>query len=121
MNGGARSPVVSSRERILIVRLAALGDVVMASTIVTRVRAERPGAHVTWLTSIGARPLVELFGVDEIVAVDDRRLLAGSIAVKLSSLARVWRTLAGRRFDIVVLAHADPRFRADPLGHIAAL
>ena len=111
VNRLAQPPMPISRERILIVRLAALGDVVLTSTIVTRIRAERPGAHITWLTSDGARPLVELFGVDEILTVDERRLLGGSTATRLASLGRLWARLAGRRFDVALLAHADARYR----------
>ena len=101
----------TARERVLVVRIAGLGDVVMASTIVTRIRVERPLAHVTWLTGEAARPLVELFGVDEIVTVDERRLLGTSVAARAAGLASVWRKLAGRKFDIVALAHADSRYR----------
>ena len=101
----------TARERVLIVRIAGLGDVVMASTVVTRLRVERPTAHITWLTGEGARPLVELFGVDEIVTVDERRLFGGSVAARLASLAAVWRRLAGRKFEMAVLAHADARYR----------
>lgn len=111
MNWVAGSSVSKSGERILIVRLAALGDIILASTILTRIRAERPRAQVTWLTSDGARPLVELFGVDEILTVDERRLLGASTATRAASLVRVWSRLAGRRFDVVVLAHADPRYK----------
>lgn len=98
-------------KRFLIVRIAALGDVAVSSTVVTRIRAEHPGAHVTWLCGVGARELVALFGVDEIVTADEQRLLRGSPLRRAVEIARVWRVLAGRRFDIVVMLHADPRYR----------
>ena len=71
---------LQSREHILIIRLVALGDLITATTLVERIRAERPGARVSWLVGNGGASLVRLFpGVDEVIAVDEQRLLRGSI------------------------------------------
>ena len=68
-----------SRGRYLIVKLAALGDVVMASTLVGAIRARDAEAHITWLCGSGVAPLVGLFdGVDEVVEVNELALLRGS-------------------------------------------
>lgn len=99
-------------ERILVIRIAALGDVVMASTVLQRIRAEAPGAHVTWLCGEGAAPIVRLFdGVHEIITVDERRLLRGGPLERGREIWRVWVALARRRFDRVLLGHPDPRYR----------
>jgi heptosyltransferase II len=104
---------VTSGERILIVKLGALGDVVMTSTIVARARRERPGSRVTWMCGRSVAPLVRAYdGVDEIIEVDDRALLTGGFAQRVTALAAVWAKIAGRRFDLVVIAHRDPRYRA---------
>ncbi|CAN5920110.1 lipopolysaccharide heptosyltransferase I [soil metagenome] len=44
--------------RILIVRLSALGDVIMASGLVPALRAIYPQAHLAWLTESPAAPLL---------------------------------------------------------------
>jgi hypothetical protein len=99
--------------RYLIVKLAALGDVVMASTIVSAIRARDPDAHVTWLCGRRVEALVQLFeGVDLVLTVDEHSLLRGGPATRAVALGRLWRTLAGRRFDVTLLAHADMRYRA---------
>jgi heptosyltransferase-2 len=56
--------------------------------------------------------LVGLFGVDEIIAIDEVALLRGGNVGRLFALATLWRRLAGRRFDVTLLAHADARYRA---------
>lgn len=54
--------------RYLIVKLAALGDVAMASTLVGAIRARDPGAHVTWLCGTRVAELGRLLdGVDEVL------------------------------------------------------
>jgi heptosyltransferase-1 len=45
--------------RILIIRLSALGDVVMASGLIPSVRARWPDAHLAWLTEPAALPLLK--------------------------------------------------------------
>jgi heptosyltransferase II len=105
-------PSSMAPERILIVRVAALGDVARASSLLSRIRAERPGAHITWLCSNQSAALVRLFpGVDRIVDLDEHRLFSGKFAVQAVEVARTWLRLAGGRFDLALLGHPDPRYR----------
>jgi heptosyltransferase-2 len=110
---------VQTRDKFLIIRLAGVGDVVMASTVVSRVRQERPGAHVTWLTGTIAAPLAACFaGVDDVIAVDEHALLRGSMLDRAGVLLPLWNRLRAAHFTDVVLLHADPRYRVItwPLG-----
>src|SRR5215510_9183433 len=100
-------------ERILIVRLAALGDIVMTSVLLSRIRTERPDAEVTWLCAASMRPLVELFdGVHDIVVADEQKLFHGNGVEQMREVARIWAQLRATRFDRVLIAHADRRYRA---------
>jgi heptosyltransferase-2 len=100
------------QERILVVKLASLGDIITASTLLTRIRQERPDAHVTWLVGRTGASLVRLFpGIDEILEVDDGALLQGTPTARLGAVARSWAQLLGRRFDRVLIPHLDPRYR----------
>ena len=45
--------------RVLIVKLAAAGDVLRTTSILEPLRERHPGAHVTWVTASSARPLLE--------------------------------------------------------------
>ena len=100
------------RARYLIVKLAALGDVVLASTLIAAVRAQDSAAHITWVCGASLAPLVRLFeGVDEVVTVDERALLKGSTWHRGRALLSLWRTLVHRRFDVTLVAHVDARYR----------
>lgn len=99
-------------EEILIVRLGALGDVARVTALVERIRYERPGARVTWLVATSAIPLLELVpGVDRMVPVNDERIFRGSVLSRIREVLSIWIALAGRTFDLALLAHPDPRFR----------
>lgn len=81
-------------ERILIVKLGALGDVVNSLPLVNRLRAGLPDARLTWLIGPAAQRLVAGHpAVDEFLVLDSRR-------------ARAWpgivRALRRRRFDLAL-------------------
>ena len=98
--------------RYLIVRIAAIGDVAMSSTLLARIKAEEPDAHVTWLCGEGARAVVELFpGLDDVIPVDEHAVLRGRLLERLKAIAKLWWVLLRRRFDRVLLLHPDPRYR----------
>jgi heptosyltransferase-2 len=100
-------------ERILVVRIAGIGDVAVASTAVERIRTENPSAHVTFLCGTAAAPLARLFdGVAEVLTVDERALFRGGIAARGAAFGRLWSALVRRRFDRVILLHVDRRYRA---------
>jgi heptosyltransferase II len=98
--------------RFLIIKIAALGDIAVASALLERIRSVHPDAHVTWLVGTKGADLVRLFGgVDEVLTVDEERLLVGSLSQRLLGVSGVWRQLVARRFDHVLLLHADRRYR----------
>ena len=98
--------------KLLIIRNGAIGDVVMMLAAVESARPLHPRTRVTWLCGEVVRPLLEHVGnVDEIVAIDERALLRGGLGARTSELAKAWRALAGRRFDLVVTSYADTRYR----------
>jgi lipopolysaccharide heptosyltransferase II len=97
---------------VLIVKLAAIGDVVMALPMVSALRAQDVATQITWLCGSTAAPLVErVEGIDECVVVDDVAVLSGNRAQKAQAVMNGWSTLRGRRFDLVITAHSDPRYR----------
>src|SRR5690349_20456619 len=98
--------------RFLIVRIAAIGDVAMSTTLLNRVRAEHPDAHITWLCGEAVRDLVARFpGVDEVITVNERRLFGDNMLERALAVAEAWGTLMRRRFDRVLLLHPDSRYR----------
>lgn len=98
-------------ERVLIVKLAALGDVIMASTLVPAIRMRWPSAHITWLAGEGAAPLVRLFdGVDNVITVNERALFTNGKLSAITTIARTWRSV-GRGYDIALVGHTDARYK----------
>lgn len=104
---------MSRREKILIIRLAAIGDVVMASSLARRLRDAKPDAHITWMCGQAATPLVECFAdIDDVITIDDRKLFTSGSIGRMGVLLPTWSRLGPERFDVAYLVHPDPRYRA---------
>jgi heptosyltransferase-2 len=107
---GLTAPFVA--RTVLIVKLAAIGDVVMALPMVTALRAAARDVRITWMVGTTAAPLVEASeGIDEVVVVDETAMLIGTAAEKIRAVLDAWRKIAGRRFDTVYVAHSDRRYQ----------
>ncbi len=101
----------------LVIKLGALGDVVMASAMLTELKMRQSGNTVTWITGKAARPLLEMTGlVDEIITVDEQAILNGCLKKKMSSVISVFFKLLGRRFDVCLVPYRDWRYHLLRLG-----
>jgi ADP-heptose:LPS heptosyltransferase len=82
--------------RLLVIRLSALGDFIMALPAMAAIRRHHPAAHITLLTTEPFRALAERSGWFDRIAIDPRPR-AGDVAGWL----RMRRMLRGAKFDRV--------------------
>jgi lipopolysaccharide heptosyltransferase II len=96
-------------ERILVIRLDLLGDLLFSLPAVEGLRRAYPAAQITMLTLPYTAPLARLHpAVDEVVAVDTNRIraLRGLLdPVTWQGYRRVWCELRERHFDLCVSVH----------------
>jgi heptosyltransferase-2 len=80
-------------ERVLVVKLAALGDVLRTTSGLVPLKARHPGCHVTWVTRTTAVPILQGNPlIDRILAVESNYL----------------ELLLSEQFDIVIAPDAEP-------------
>ncbi len=101
---------VHDAERILVIRLGALGDVIRTLPAVKALRSRYPGAHLTWLVEPSAAGVVERAEfVDEAMIFPREDLVEFLKAADGLSLVRrlgqFVRRLRARRFDLVLDFH----------------
>ncbi|GIX00403.1 MAG: hypothetical protein KatS3mg111_3735 [Pirellulaceae bacterium] len=83
--------------RVLIVRLSAIGDCVLTLPLAVEVKKLWPQCHLTWAVSCGARQiLAEHESVDEVLEIPRRWLKS------TEAWLDVRRQLRSRRFDLVL-------------------
>lgn len=97
----------TTSERILIVRLSALGDVVHALPVLDALRRARPDAHIGWLVEEAAASLLEDHPQLDEVRVAPRGALKGHL--RGGRLAKAWgllrqtrRALREARYDLTL-------------------
>lgn len=97
-------------KKILIVKIGAIGDVILSLPLLSFLQKENP--HITWLSGKAAAPILKATKqIDRLLVVDENRLLAGSRLEKIQTLISIWRQIGGERFDLLLLLHADVRYR----------
>lgn len=126
-------------DRILIIRLSAIGDVIMASGVLPVLRATWPQARIDWLVEPVEAELLQ--GHPDIDTVLPLPLKPWRKALKARRYGEVWREfraarrrLRATRYDLVVdlqgllksavwarLARADRRLGLDPKEHSGIL
>lgn len=83
--------------RVLVVKLAAAGDVLRATSVLPPLKREHPESHVTWVADAGALPLVSGNPfIDRALPMD----------------FETWLTLSQERFDVGICLDKEPRAAA---------
>jgi heptosyltransferase-2 len=95
---------------VLIVRLGAIGDVVMLLPAVHALHQR--GARVDWVCGKVVAPLLALYPWINRIEVDERQLFHAGKAGQTRALLALWRVLAGRSYDLCAVMQYDRRYAA---------
>lgn len=97
---------------LVVVKLGALGDIVMASTMIHAARSNWPESRIVWVCGESSTSLVKtLRGVDRIVEVADGDLFGGGFLRRVRTVVRAWFEIPRSGIDLLVIANPDPRYR----------
>jgi len=92
--------------RILAIRLARFGDIVLLLPAITSLKARLPESHLTFLTDARWAPLAAMCpAIDEIVTIDRIGIRDGSYWNALREILRFTVNLRRRKFDAVIDFH----------------
>ncbi len=99
--------------RVLIVKLGAIGDVIMA--VPAAYQLYLAGHSVDWVCGPAVLPVLGFYPWIQPLAADEQRLLRGSTLQRGREFARLWRSLrrlsAGEPYDLVATLYYDRRYR----------
>jgi heptosyltransferase-2 len=95
--------------RVLIVKFGAIGDVVMALPAVHALHQQ--GHEIDWVCGQSVAPILACYPWIRAIVVDDRALLKGGKFAQANVLVSLWRTLAGRRYELCATLYYDRRYR----------
>ena len=95
--------------RALIVKLGAIGDVVMAIPAAHALHEQ--GYTVDWVCGETVAPILRLYSWIHVLPINEGKLLRQGKIAALSTIAGVWRQLAGRRYDLCATLYYDRRYK----------
>jgi heptosyltransferase-2 len=99
-------------KKFLIVKVGAIGDVVMALPMVSALKAADQDAHITWICGRTVAGLLgEVREIDSLIVLDETRLLAGGPLAKILEIFRVWMKTFFKRYDTVFVGHSNRAYR----------
>lgn len=106
---GARVPT----PRALIVKFGAIGDVVMAIPAAASLYAS--GWAIDWVASELVAPVLRLYPWIHVIAIDEPRLLRGTLAQRLNTTVQLSKTLRARarqngRYELAATLYYDQRY-----------
>ncbi|MDR2104508.1 MAG: glycosyltransferase family 9 protein, partial [Deferribacteraceae bacterium] len=102
-------------DRILIIKIGALGDIALASSILPALKESSPDSHITWLCGDDLEQLVANFSeVDKIITVP-RRFVSGTVFHKIVFCMIVWLKLSLSHYDLCIIAQQGKRYRILPI------
>src|SRR5271157_3131441 len=94
---------MSAPANILLIRLKAIGDVLLTLPSVAAIRENFPAAKITFLTSQEHAPLLRGFSdVNAVIALDRAALRSGNPWRAFSQFSRLLHRLRTGKFDLVV-------------------
>jgi exopolysaccharide biosynthesis WecB/TagA/CpsF family protein len=92
-------------ERILIVQVADIGDLILATPALAALREAHPGAHLALLTTAHAAPVVAGTGlIDEIITFERQAFNSSRAFFRPANLRRIL-ALRGGRWDALIFLH----------------
>jgi heptosyltransferase-2 len=103
---------IGTQKRCLVVKIGAIGDVIMCAAALKRFRESNPHIYVTWLCGKTSAALLKTLAVaDQIIEIDESKLFKGTFITKTTAILRIWKQLFWSSYDLVVIGHSDSRYQ----------
>jgi len=96
-------------KRLLIFKLGAIGDCVMA--VPAAHAMHQAGYEIEWVCGTAVAPALRLYPWINMHEVDDRALLRGGLIERMAVMLGLWGWVAKRRYDICATLYYDSRYK----------
>ena len=97
--------------KYLIIKLGALGDVIMSLPMVDRIRELDNNAEIDWLIFSCNKIVLPSDKVDNVYEIDSIDLSTVSIYKKIKLVLDAWKKIGFHQYDSIFLAHNDFRYK----------
>ncbi|HEX2957202.1 MAG TPA: glycosyltransferase family 9 protein [Chitinispirillaceae bacterium] len=104
---------MSKIKRILVIKLGAIGDVIMATPLLSAIWKEHPECHIDWVCGKPPMPVLKMVNNPRlnIILGDEKKLKEGSPFEKIKEMLSIWRRLGLRKYDRIITPYYDFRYK----------
>jgi heptosyltransferase II len=103
-------PKPAARKRALIVKLGAIGDVIMA---VPAARAlSEQGFDIDWVCGTAVYPLLKHYPWIKPIVADDKAIFLGSVLERARAITGLWSKVVAVRYDLCATLYYNRGYRA---------
>lgn len=106
-----KSSDMNQGHRYLIVKLAAIGDVIMALPMLEAIREGDKNANITWVCGRSVGTLLREMPIDKLIVVDENKILKGNKFSKVKEVVKLWYSIGVCFWDYIFVCHSDKRYR----------
>lgn len=82
----------------------------MSTTMLAAIKEKYGECEITWVCGKGVYPILRYYPIQNLIPIDESKLLMGSTLVKIRTVLSLWKKLFGESFDLVVTAHSDKKY-----------
>lgn len=100
---------VRRSQKSLIVKLGAIGDVIMA--IPGAYELQKQGYEIDWVCGKAVEPLLRCYSWINPIPTNDKAILIGSWWERVKNIANLWTRLGFKKYELCVTLYYDRRYR----------
>lgn len=97
-------------KKVLIIKLGAIGDVIMALPMIETIRNTEKEAYIVWVCGKTVSPILSQFPVDKLIVVDDKKILNGNLWQKILEVIKVWFKLGNSSYEKIYMCYSARRY-----------
>jgi ADP-heptose:LPS heptosyltransferase len=99
------------RNKILIIKIGAIGDIIMALPTLVSIKSEFPDSHITWICGKVVAPILQHIPViDKLIIVDEKTIFSKKIFGLAKEFFSLYRKIFLKRYSLVLNFHVDKRY-----------
>ncbi len=97
---------------ILLIKIGAIGDVIMTLPVVSEIKKQYPQAKISWICGTTVLPILQSVPqIDEIFTISENNLFNSNKLVAIRELLSFNRKVAFKKFDAILNFHVDKRYK----------
>lgn len=99
-------------ENIIIIKVAAIGDNIMAFPVATEIKKINSNIRIHWLCGQAATPLALIQNdIDNVFSINEKKLLTGSFLEKIIQILKIWTFIFSIKNKEIFILHTDRRYK----------